>query len=284
MKLHSPRAGGAGRQGMARGGAPGPQVTAVRIRAMRFKDKSVLVTGAAGGIGRASAVAFAAEGANLVIADLKEQMLEETAQLCRAHGASVQALVVDVADDAAPGALVDAAVKHHGRLDAAFNNAGIVGDNVDVADYPDAAWDRVMDVNVRAVFRAMKAQIRQMRRQGGGGAIVNTASVASLQAMRLGSGYVAAKHAVLGLTRAAALDVVGDGIRVNAVCPGIIDTPLLEHGKHVPGLIEAMMASVPMARLGRAEEVARLVLFLASEEASYMTGQGVVVDGGVMAG
>lgn len=248
---------------------------------MRFKDKSVLVTGAAGGIGRASAVAFAAEGARLVIADLKAEMLEETAGLCRAQGASVQALVLDVADEATPDALVQAAIQHHGRLDVAFNNAGIVGDNVDVADYPDATWDRVMNVNVRAVFRAMKAQIRAMRQQGGGGAIVNTASVASSHAMKLGSGYVAAKHALLGLTRAAALDVVGDGIRINAVCPGIIDTPLMEHGKKVPGLIEGLQAAVPMGRLGKAEEVARLVLFLASPEASYMMGQGVLVDGGV---
>lgn len=248
---------------------------------MRFKDRSILVTGAAGGIGRASAVAFAAEGGRLVIADLKAAELERTAQLCRAQGAAVQALVLDVADDAAPETLLRAAIDHHGRLDVAFNNAGIVGDNVDVADYPDATWDRVMNVNVRAVFRAMKAQIRAMRQQGGGGAIVNTASVASSHAMRLGSGYVAAKHALLGLTRAAALDVVGDGIRVNAVCPGIIDTPLMEHGKKVPGLIEGLHAAVPMGRLGKAEEVARLVLFLASEEAGYMVGQGVLVDGGV---
>ena len=248
---------------------------------MRFKDKSILVTGAAGGIGRASAVAFAAEGAHLVIADLKAQMLEETAALCRAQGAAVQALVLDVAEEAAPDTLVQAALQHHGRLDVAFNNAGIVGDNVDVADYPDATWDRVMNVNVRAVFRAMKAQIRAMRQQGGGGAIVNTGSVASSHAMRLGSGYVAAKHALLGLTRAAALDVVSDGIRINAVCPGIIDTPLMEHGKKVPGLIEGLQAAVPMGRLGKAGEVARLVLFLASPEASYMMGQGVLVDGGV---
>ena len=248
---------------------------------MRFKDKSVLVTGAAGGIGRASAVAFASEGARLVIADLKAEMLEETAALCRAQGAAVQALVLDVADEAAPDALVQAAIQHHGRLDVAFNNAGIVGDNVDVADYPDATWDRVMNVNVRAVFRAMKAQVRAMRQQGGGGAIVNTASVASSHAMKLGSGYVAAKHALLGLTRAAALDVVADGICINAVCPGIIDTPLMEHGKKVPGLIEGLQAAVPMGRLGKAEEVARLVLFLASPEASYMMGQGVLVDGGV---
>jgi NAD(P)-dependent dehydrogenase (short-subunit alcohol dehydrogenase family) len=248
---------------------------------MRFQGKSVVVTGAAGGIGRASAVAFASEGARLVIVDLKAQMLEETASLCREKGAVVQALVLDVAEESAPEQLVRTALDAYGRLDVAFNNAGIVGDNVDVADYPDATWDRVMNVNVRAVFRAMKAQIRQMREQGGGGAIVNTASVASSHAMRLGSGYVAAKHALLGLTRAAALDVVNDRIRVNAVCPGIIDTPLMEHGKQVPGLIEGLAAAVPLGRLGQAEEVARLALFLASGEASYMIGQGVLVDGGV---
>jgi len=241
----------------------------------------VVVTGAAGGIGRASSVAFAAEGANLVIADLKEEMLQETARICRHQGAAVQVLLLDVASEDAPDVLVRTALENYGRLDVAFNNAGIVGDNVDVADYPDAIWDRVMNVNVRAVFRAMKAQIRQMRGQGGGGAIVNTASVAGSHAMRLGSGYVAAKHALLGLTRAAALDVVRDGIRINAVCPGIIDTPLMEHGKQVPGLIDGLAAAVPMGRLGQAEEVASLVLFLASSEASYMIGQGVLVDGGV---
>lgn len=246
---------------------------------MRFQGKSVLVTGAAGGIGRASAVAFAAEGANLVIADVKSS-LDETAELCRAKGAQVRPLLLDIASDEAPDALVRAALDGFGRLDVAFNNAGIVGVNVDIAEYPDEIWDQVMKVNVRAVFRSMKAQIRAMRRQGGG-AIVNTASVASTNALKLCSGYIAAKHALLGLTRAAALDVVNDGIRVNAVCPGIIDTPLLEHGKQVPGLLDAMKASVPMGRLGQAEEVARLVLFLASVEASYMVGQGVLVDGGV---
>lgn len=246
---------------------------------MRFQGKSVLVTGAAGGIGRASAVAFAAEGANLVIADIKDS-LGETGELCRAQGARVQPLLLDIAAEHAPDALVRAALDSYGRLDVAFNNAGIVGANVDIADYPDAVWDQVMNVNVRAVFRSMKAQILAMRRQGGG-AIVNTASVASTNALKLCSGYIVAKHALLGLTKAAALDVVADGIRINAVCPGIIDTPLLEHGKKVPGLVDAMKASVPLGRMGHAEEVARLVLFLASDEASYMVGQGVFVDGGV---
>jgi NAD(P)-dependent dehydrogenase (short-subunit alcohol dehydrogenase family) len=190
-------------------------------------------------------------------------------------------LQLDVSADDAPARMVRAALDAHGRLDVAFNNAGIAGVNVDVADYPDEVWDRVMDVNVRAVFRSMKAQIAVMRKQGGGGAIVNTASVASHTALKLSSGYIAAKHAVLGLTKAAALDAIADGVRINAVCPGIIDTPLLEHGKQVPGLIESLQASVPEGRLGRAEEVARLVLFLASSEAGYMVGQGVLIDGGV---
>lgn len=246
---------------------------------MRFQGKSIVITGAAGGIGRASAVAFAGEGANLVLADLKDS-LRETAELCRAQGAQVQPLTLDVTADYAPDALVRAALDSFGRLDVAFNNAGIVGENVDIADYPDAVWDQVMSVNVRAVFRAMKAQIRALRQQGGG-AIVNTASVASSNAIKLSSGYIAAKHALLGLTRAAALDVIADGIRVNAVCPGIIDTPLMEHGKKIPGFVETLQASVPQGRLGQAEEVARVVLFLASEEASYMVGQGVLVDGGV---
>jgi meso-butanediol dehydrogenase/(S,S)-butanediol dehydrogenase/diacetyl reductase len=246
---------------------------------MRFKGKTVLVTGAAGGIGRASAAGFAAEGANLVIVDLKDS-LRETAELCRASGAQVQSLTLDVAEDYAPDAMVRAALDSFGRLDVAFNNAGIVGESADVASYPDAVWDQVMSVNVRAVFRAMKAQIRAMRAQGGG-AIVNTGSVASSHALKLCAGYIAAKHALLGLTRAAALDVVRDGIRINAVCPGIIDTPLMEHGRQIPGFIEALKASVPQGRLGQAEEVARLVLFLASGEASYMIGQGVLVDGGV---
>lgn len=246
---------------------------------MRFRDKAVIVTGAAGGIGRASAVAFAAEGARLVIADTRDT-LAGTAELCRAQGAAVQVLTLDVSADHAPDLLVQTALDAYGRLDVAFNNAGIVGVNVDIADYPDEAWDQVMNVNVRAIFRGMKAQVRAMR-PSRCGAIVNTASVASTHAMKLGSGYVAAKHALLGLTRAAALDVAGDGIRVNAVCPGIIDTPLLEHGRKVPGLIDALQSAVPMARLGQAAEVARLVLFLASDEASYMIGQGVLVDGGV---
>jgi NAD(P)-dependent dehydrogenase (short-subunit alcohol dehydrogenase family) len=189
----------------------------------RFRGKSVLVTGA-GGIGRASAIAFAAEGADLTIVDIKSS-LGETEQMCRARGARVRTLMLDVSADQAPDLLVGAALESYGRLDVAFNNAGIVGENVDIADYPDAVWDRVMDVN--------------------------------------------------------AMDVAADGIRVNAVSPGIIDTPLMEHGKAVPGLIDGLKASVPLARPGQAEEVARLVLFLASSEASYMVGQGVIVDGGV---
>ena len=207
---------------------------------MRFRGKSVIVTGAAGGIGRATAHAFANEGADLVIADIKDT-LQETASQCLGMGARVTALNLDVTGEEAPETLVRSALAAYGRLDVAFNNAGITGVNVDVAEYPDAIWDQVMSVNLRAVFRAMKAQIRVMREHRAG-CIVNTASVASMVAMRHSSGYIAAKHALLGLTRAAALDVVGDGIRINAVCPGIIDTPLLDNGRSIPGLIDSIVA------------------------------------------
>jgi len=246
---------------------------------MRFENCSVLVTGAGGGIGRATAVAFAKEGARLVIVDLKPE-LDETVELCRAHGAAVHALTLDVAADHAPARMVETAINAFGRLDVAFNNAGVAGVNVDIVEYPDEVWDRVMNVNVRAVFRSMKAQIAAMRRQGGG-TIVNTASVASHVALKVSSGYIAAKHAVLGLTKAAALDAIGDNVRINAICPGIIDTPLLAHGKQIPGLIEALTASVPRGRMGKADEIARCVLFLASEDSSYLVGQGMLVDGGV---
>jgi NAD(P)-dependent dehydrogenase (short-subunit alcohol dehydrogenase family) len=247
---------------------------------MRFREKSVLVTGAAGGIGGAAAVAFAAEGARLVLVDVKDA-LDATAGMCREAGAQVRTLLLDVTADDAPERMTALAREAYGRLDVAFNNVGITGVNVDVADYPDETWDRVMAVNVRSIFRAMKAEIRAMRAQGEGGAIVNTASVASLVAMKHSSAYIAAKHALLGLTKAAALDVIADGIRVNAVCPGIIDTPLLDAGRQVPGLLESITATVPNGRMGLPQEVARCVLFLASEESSYLVGHGMVVDGGV---
>lgn len=247
--------------------------------AKRFDNKAVLITGAAGGIGRASALAFGAEGARLIVVDHNAPACLVTAEMLREAGVDVEILTEDVTAVGAAGRMVAAAVQRYGRLDIAFNNCGITGPNVDICDYGDDDWSRVMEVNVNSAFRAMKAQIAQMRIQGGG-VIVNTASVASQVAMPWSSGYVAAKHALLGLTRAAALDAIADGIRINAVCPGAIDTPMLEAGKSVPGLLEGIIAGQPIGRLGYPEEVARCVLFLASEDASLMVGHGMMVDGG----
>ncbi len=216
----------------------------------------------------------------MIVVDVKRDV-HDTAASCRERGTQATALQLDVTDADAPQRMCRPLSMRMGRLDVAFNNVGIAGVNVDVADFPDEIWDQVMNVNLRSIFRAMKQQIRVMRTQGGGGAIVNTASVASVVALKLSSGYIASKHALMGLTKAAALDAIADGIRINAVCPGIIDTPLLEHGKQIPGLIEALQASVPRGRLGTAEEIARCVLFLASDDASYMVGHGMLVDGGV---
>lgn len=247
----------------------------------RFENKTVLVTGAAGGIGRASALGFAEEGANLVLVDIKEEESRETQSLVKAAGADSELLLLDVTAGDAPAKMVAAAVERFGGLDIAHNNCGITGPNVDIAEYPDDGWQQVMDINLNSVFRAMKEEIRAMRQQGKGGAIVNTASVASYLGLKLSVGYVTSKHALLGLTRAAALDVIADGIRINAVCPGIIDTPLLGDTKNNPEMMDFIASVQPIGRMGTPEEVARCVLFMASDEASLMVGHGMLVDGGV---
>jgi len=246
----------------------------------RFSNKSVLITGAAGGIGRAAAIAFAEEGANLVLVEIKEAECQETRELLSGFGGACEILIADVTDKDSERKMVALAVDKFGQLDVAFNNSGITGPNVDITEYSEADWDRVMNVNLRSIFRAMQEEIKVMRKQGGG-AIVNTASVASTVGWKLSSGYSTSKHALMGLTKAAALDAIGDGIRINAVCPGIIDTPLLDNGKDIPGFMDMIIAGQPIGRLGKPEEVARCVLFLASDEASMMVGHGMMVDGGV---
>ena len=244
--------------------------------------KVILVTGAASGIGRATALALAHAGARLVLGDVAAAG-EGIACEARALGIDAEFLRTDVTRQVDVDALVGQAIARHGRLDCAVNNAGIEGVLRETADYPEETFERVINVNLIGVWRCLRAEIPAMLR-GGGGAIVNTASVAGLVGAGAFSAYVASKHGVVGLTRSAAIEYAKAGIRVNAVCPGVIDTPMLDRLEaEMPALREALLAMKPMGRLGRPDEVATAVVWLCSEAASFVTGHALAVDGGYVA-
>ncbi|HEY0970998.1 MAG TPA: glucose 1-dehydrogenase [Gemmatimonadales bacterium] len=249
---------------------------------MLLQDKTLIVTGAASGIGRAVALAAAREGANVVVADLAEAGGEETVRLIGESAPGAKALFVraDASSPADHEALASAAVARFGALHAACNNAGIGGELNPIAAMSLEGWQRAIDVNLSGVFYAMRAQLPRML-EAGGGAIVNVASILGQVAERRSAGYVAAKHGVVGLTQTAALEYATRGVRVNAVGPGYIDTPLLAG---VPDEVRASLVALhPMGRLGRAAEVAELVVWLASARASFVTGSYYAVDGGYLA-
>ena len=245
--------------------------------------KVAIVTGAGTGIGRAAALAFAREGARVLVAGLEPERLAETVDLVRAAGGEALASHTDVADPAQAAAMVGAALAAWGRLDCAFNNAGIEGDTAPLADCTLENWHRVIAVNLTGTFLCLRAEIPAMLR-GGSGAIVNCASVAGLVGFGGIPAYTVSKHGVVGLTKAAALDYATGGVRVNAVCPGVIQTAMVDRFTGgSPEAVAAMTAMQPVGRLGRPEEVAALAVWLCSDAASFVTGEAIAVDGGFVA-
>lgn len=248
-----------------------------------------LVTGAASGIGLATARAMAEAGAcGIVISDIDETGGRAACDCLEAEGATATFVCADVATDSGAEATVAAVVGSYGRLDCAFNNAGIEGATARVHEYDENSWRRVIDVDLTGVFLGMRHQIAQMLDQGTGGAIVNASSVLGTMGYANLSGYVAAKHGVVGLTRAAALEYAHSDIRVNCVCPGFTETPMvMERGEFrasKPEVYQRLVAQAPAGRLGRPSEIADAVIWLSSESSSYVTGHALAVDGGMMGG
>jgi NAD(P)-dependent dehydrogenase (short-subunit alcohol dehydrogenase family) len=254
----------------------------------RFEGKVVVITGGAGGIGRATAARFAAEGAALVLVDVSAKGLEASVAAVKETGAPALAVEADVTHAADVRRYVTAALDRFGGIDCFFNNAGILGAVSPLVDYPEDVFDRVMAVNVKGIWLGMK-EIAPALRARGGGAIVNTASIAGMRSSPNLVAYTASKHAVIGLTRTAAYELVRHGIRVNAVCPAPVETPMARElesgfgGKNPAAVHDAFTRTIPMRRFGEPSEIAALVAFLCSPDASYINGGIYTVDGGAMA-
>jgi NAD(P)-dependent dehydrogenase (short-subunit alcohol dehydrogenase family) len=249
-----------------------------------FKDKIVIVTGAASGIGRETAIAYAGKGASVVISDINEQMLEETAELIKNKDGRVRSVVADVSVEKDVENLVNTAKNEFGGLDIACNNAGVEGELATTADYTVKEWDRVLNINLRGQWLCMKYQIPAMLDRGGG-SIINVASILGTVGFANAPAYTASKHGLVGLSKAAALEYSSQGIRVNVIAPAFIETPMLERAGFTTDqeLKESVINLHPIGRLGTSREVADAIVWLSSDEASFVTGHTLLVDGGYTA-
>ena len=246
--------------------------------------KVAVVTGGTSGIGRDTAVLFAKSGAKVVVAGRREPEGEETVAKIRAEGGDAVFVKSDVSKAADVEALIKTAVAQYGQVDIAFNNAGIEGKWVPIITQSEEDWDRTIDINVKGVWLSLKYEIKQMLRQRRGGAIVNMASTMGLIGAAGAAAYTASKHAVIGLTKAAALETAKNGIRINAVCPAVIETSMADRLFGAPKVHEYVQGCHPIGRFGKPQEVAEAVLWVCSDQASFMTGHSLILDGGFLAG
>ncbi len=249
-----------------------------------LQGKVALVTGGTSGIGRDTAVLFAKAGVKVVVAGRRDREGEETIELVRAAGGDGLFVKADVSKAAEVEALIQQVAEKFGCLDIAFNNAGIEGVWVPLVRQSEEDWDRTIAVNLKGVWLCLKYEIRQMIRQGTGGAIVNMSSVTGLTGTAGAAAYCASKHGVIGLTKSAALENARKGIRINTVCPGAIETPLSERIFGAPAVHKYVLACHPIGRFGKPTEIAEAVVWMCSDRASFMTGQSLVLDGGYLAG
>jgi len=246
-----------------------------------FAGRVALLTGAATGIGRATALAFATAGAKVVVADIDERAGRETVQIIRDGGGDATFVQADVSRSSDVADMVGQALSAYGRIDMAHNNAGVEAAKAASHEISEEDWDRVIDINLKGVWLCMKQQLAAMLEQGGG-SIVNTASTVGILAQPNMAAYVASKHGVIGLTKAAAIEYVDRNIRVNAVCPAVVATPMFDrYTKGDAALADELESALPMKRLIEPDEVAAAVLWLSSENASYLNGHALVIDGGL---
>lgn len=249
-----------------------------------LEGKVGMVTGGTSGIGRDAAIRFAQAGAKVVVSGRREEEGEKTVELIRATGGDGLFVKADVSKRPEVEGLIQKVVDRFGRLDLAFNNAGIEGAWVPIINQSEEDWDQTISINLKGVWLCLKYEIKQMIKQGGGGAIVNMASISGLVGSAKAAAYSASKHGVIGLTQSAALETARSGIRINAVCPGVIETAMAERLFSAPKVHQYVLSCHPIGRFGKPEEVAEAVLWMCSDGASFMTGQTLVLDGGYLAG